>query len=121
MQETKINNHEDLKVWQESMILVTRIYDITKSFPNSETYGIVSQIRRSAISIPSNIAEGAARNHKKEFIQFLYISLGSLAELETQLMISLNLNYIDMKNLEEISNSIRYIRSMLSGLIKSLK
>ncbi len=117
----KIRSHKDLMVWQESMTLVTKIYEITSTFPNSELYGIVNQIRRSAVSIPSNIAEGAARNHKKENIQFLYISLGSLAELETQLIISLNLKYIENTILDQLTNNVKYIRSMLSGLIKSLK
>ncbi len=116
-----MRSHEDLKVWQESIQFVTQIYEITKNFPKSELYGIVSQIRRSAISIPSNIAEGAGRNHKKEYIQFCYISLGSLAELETQIIIASNLKYIENKTLKQFTTIIRHIRSMLSGLIKSLK
>ena len=79
----KIRNHKDLEVWKKSMDLVSNIYKITESFPNKELYGLTNQIRRAAVSIPSNIAEGAARNSKKEFIQFLYIALGSLSELET--------------------------------------
>lgn len=85
----KINSHKDLKVWQESMALVENIYQITKSFPSNEQFGLVAQMRRCAISIPSNIAEGAGRKGSKEFVRFLYISMGSLSELETQFEIKL--------------------------------
>ena len=87
-----LKTHKDLDVYQTSMELVTDIYHLTKSFPWEEQYGLTSQIRRSAVSVPSNISEGAARKNKPEFIQFLYIALGSLSELETQLIISKNLN-----------------------------
>ncbi len=78
-----MKSHNDLKVYQESMDLVIQVYKITNSFPESEKFGLTSQIRRASVSIPSNIAEGAARESKKEFKRFLYISLGSAAELET--------------------------------------
>jgi four helix bundle protein len=84
----KIKTHKDLNVWKESMTLAKEVYRLTKNFPKEETFGLVSQMRRAAVSIPSNIAEGAARNSNKEFIQFLHVSLGSLAELETQLLLS---------------------------------
>jgi len=100
------------------MPLAKGIYKLSADFPKEETYGLVSQIRRAAVSIPSNIAEGAARNSNKEFIQFLYVSLGSLAELETQLLLSKELGFL--KN-EEINGSIMRIRKMLLGLIKHLK
>lgn len=115
----EINSHKDLKVWKESMELVLLVYAATNEFPKDELYGLTSQIRRSSISIPSNIAEGAGRNGSKEFIRFLYISLGSLSELETQIEIALQLNYV--KNLDEIIFKIIYIRRMLSKLIRSLK
>jgi four helix bundle protein len=115
----KINSHKDLKVWQESMALVENIYQITKSFPSNEQFGLVAQMRRCAISIPSNIAEGAGRKGSKEFIRFLYISMGSLSELETQFEISRRLNYV--ANELEVVETIVYIRRMLSNLIKSLK
>ena len=83
----RLKTHKDLDVYQNSMELVTDIYHMTKFFPREEQYGLTSQIRRSAVSVPSNIAEGAARKSKPEFIQFLYIALGSLSELETQLII----------------------------------
>ncbi len=114
--EKNVNNHKDLEVWKKSIELSKNIYIITKNFPKEEIYGITSQIRRSAVSIPSNIAEGAARNHDKEFIQFLYISLGSLAELETQLIISKEIGY-----LEKIDINLEEIRKMILGLIKYLK
>ena len=116
-----MKSHQDLKAWQESISFVTQIYKTTNKYPKPELYGLVSQIRKSAISIPSNIAEGAGRHHKKEYIQFLYISLGSLAELETQLIISKNLEYLEKELFEKFSLIIRHIRSMISGLIKSLK
>jgi len=100
------------------MSLAKGIYKLTADFPKEETYGLVSQIRRAAVSIPSNIAEGAARNSNKEFIQFLYVSLGSLAELETQLLLSKELGFLKT---EEMNGSIERIRRMLLGLIKHLK
>lgn len=116
-----MKTHKDLEVWKNSISMVTEIYTITNDFPNSELYGMVSQIRRSAVSVPSNIAEGAGRNYDKENIQFLYIALGSLSELETQLIISRNLEYINQKILDEICEKLIIITSQLSGLIKYLK
>ena len=113
-----VKTHKDLDVWKEAMALAKEIYELTKNFPKEETYGLVSQIRRAAVSIPSNIAEGAARNSNKEFIQSLYVSLGSLAELETQLLLSRDLGFL--KN-EEINGRIERIRKMLLGLIKYLR
>ena len=101
------------------MKLVTDVYRLTQSFPKEEIYSLTSQIRRSAVSIPSNISEGAARNSDKEYIQFLYIALGSTAELETQLLISKNLNYLT--DITEIMNGIEFVRKLLLGLIKYLK
>lgn len=97
-----MKSHNDLNVYQESMDLVVQIYRITESFPGADKFGLVSQIRRASISIPSNIAEGAARKSKKEFIRFLYISLGSASELETQLEIANRLEFItDTKELKD--------------------
>ena len=115
---SKIQTHKDLDVWKNSMHLAKQMYLLTTNFPKEETYGLISQIRRSAVSIPSNIAEGAARNSNKEFIQFLYVSLGSLSELETQLLLSDELSFIEYSKFEaEIEN----IRRMLLGLIRYLK
>jgi four helix bundle protein len=90
-----MKTHKDLNVWQESIVLVTLIYEKTKSFPKDELFGLTSQIRRSAVSIPSNIAEGAARESNKEFLRFLFISQGSVSELDTQLIIAKNLSFIN--------------------------
>ncbi len=115
----RIKSHKDLKVWQESMSLVILIYKVSEDFPKHEIYGLSSQIRRAAVSIPSNIAEGAGRKGENEFKRFLYIALGSLSEVETQLEISKRLGYIN--DIEVMNNSIYFIRNMLSNLIKSLK
>jgi four helix bundle protein len=88
-------DHKDLDVWKKSMDLVVKVYQITQLFPDTEKYGLTSQMRRAAISIPSNIAEGAARKGDKELQQFLYISIGSLSELETQYLIALRLAFVE--------------------------
>ena len=110
-----MKSHKDLDVWKRSMDMVVNIYRLTRQFPSDEQYGLSSQIRRSAISIPSNIAEGSARSSDKEFKQFLYIALGSAAEVETQLILTEKLGYLNSVNdfLVEISD----IRKMLTGLI----
>jgi four helix bundle protein len=113
-----IKNHKDLEVWRVSMDFVVEIYQATKVFPQTEIYGLTSQMRRAAVSIPSNIAEGAARKNTKEFIQFLYISQGSLAEIETQLLISERLQYL--KDPAAQYEKIKYIRTLLSRLISAL-
>jgi four helix bundle protein len=115
----KIVDHRDLKVWKDSIDIVCRLYDLTKTFPPAEQYGLVSQMRRAAVSIPSNIAEGAARASTREFIQFLRISLGSLAELETQIIISERLGFVNHD--KELNNSLVTLRKMLSSLIAKLK
>ena len=116
-----MTTHKDLEVWQKSIILVTKIYTETKQYPEDEKFGLTSQIRRCAVSIPSNVAEGAARNTQKDFTRFLHISLGSAAELQTQLLISLNLNYLDKNKYEQLLAEAETISKMLSGLIKSVK
>ena len=83
-------NHKDLNVWQNGIELVSKVYSFTEILPKSEEFGLKSQLRRAAVSVPTNIAEGAARNHQKEFIQFCYISLGSVVEIETLLLITEN-------------------------------
>ena len=101
------------------MNMVKDIYSITKNFPASEQYGLTAQMRRAAISVPSNISEGAARKNSREFIQFLHIALGSLAELETQVEISVRLGYLGEK--ESIDSIITDIRRLILGLIRHLK
>ncbi len=114
-----MKNHKDLDLWRISMDFVEKIYKISSRFPKEEMYGLTSQIRRAAVSIPSNIAEGAARQGNKEFIQFLYISLGSLSEVETQIILANRLGFA--KNIEIFLNDITRIKKMLNGLISHLK
>lgn len=114
-----LKGHKDLDAWRKSIDLVEELYKLTKEFPKEETYCLSSQIRRSAISIPSNIAEGAARNSKKEYIQFLYISLGSASELETQLIIAERLEYL--KNTSDVFDKLNDIKKMIVGLISYLR
>ena len=116
-----MKTHKDLDVWRKSVSLVTSIYEVTKTFPNDEIYGLTNQIRRSSVSIPSNIAEGSARQGDKEFAHFLYISLGSLSELETQLIIANSLNYLSLKDYDSVITSLEEIRRMLLGLIKYVR
>ena len=111
--------HKNLDVWKLGIELVKDIYKITKDFPDDEKFGIISQIRRSAVSIPSNIAEGAARNSNKDYIRFLYIALGSLSEIETQLIIAKELNFSN--GIGQLMKSVDIIRPKLLNLIKYLK
>ncbi len=109
--------HKNLTVYKRSIVFVTTIYKLTKTFPKNEVYGLTSQIQRSAVSIPSNISEGAARKSDKELIQFLYISLGSAAELDTQLEIARNLDFLDNETYEKTSVELAEISKMINGLI----
>jgi four helix bundle protein len=118
--ENKIKNFKDLKIWQKSMELAKVIYQATNSFPAKETYGIISQMRRSAVSVPSNIAEGFMRRHNKEFKQFLYIAIGSLAELETQVLLSEELGFLKKDNNKDIQADINELNKMIMSLIKCL-
>ena len=110
--------HHNLKAWQEAMQLVKDVYAVTASFPKEESYGLTSQIRRAAVSIPSNIAEGAARTGTKEFLRFLSISRGSLSELETQIILAKELNF--MKSNKELLEKINGVFGLLGGLMNSL-
>ena len=111
--------HKDLDVWKESIKLVKEIYTITKDFPSSELYGLTNQMRRCAVSIPSNLAEGSARFSNKDKIRFIEISLGSLAELETQIIISQELKFIKEGN--QTLEQIKRLNAMYMGLINHLK
>lgn len=117
---TKINTFKDLKIWQAGINIVKDTYCLTGKFPKDELYGLVSQMRRSAISIPANIAEGFKRLHNKEFRQFLYISLGSSAELETHLILSQELGYISKEESQLLNNKIISLSKMITVLIKRL-
>lgn len=111
-------HYRDLVVWQKAIALVTDIYRATQSFPKEELYGLTSQIRRSAVSIPSNIAEGQGRLTRGEFRQFLGIARGSYAELETQLLIANNLGYLSKP--DELMDRLAEVGRMLNGLLSSL-
>lgn len=116
-----MKTHKDLDVWKRSVDFVVDLYVETKTFPKEELYGLTSQIRRAAVSIPSNVAEGAARHGNKEYIHFLYIALGSSVELETQLIIAYKLNYIDKEKYDLLNSQLTEIGKMLNGLINYRK
>ncbi|REL38152.1 four helix bundle protein [Rhodohalobacter sp. SW132] len=115
-----MHNYKELSVWNKSVSLATDIYASTKTFPGIEKFGITSQIRRSTVSISSNIAEGAGRFGKKEFRHFLNIAYGSSFELETQLIISKNLDYLSELQFNQLTEDLITIQKMLYKLIKSL-
>lgn len=115
-----MHEYKKLKVWQESVSLVKDIYLITNEFPRQERYGLVSQINRAAVSIPSNIAEGAGRSTNGEFKNFLSTASGSSFELETQLLIAKDLNYFGDQELTQLRNKIVRIQKMIYNLLKSL-
>ena len=114
----ELKTHKDLDVWRESMRLAREVYRVTATFPKEELYGLVSQMRRAAVSVPSNIAEGAARASTKEFTQFLYTASGSLSELETQLLLAKELGWIPEGEVFEL---VERVRMMIFGLIRQLK
>lgn len=113
--------YESLEVWQKAMALVTNVYVLTNKFPNQELHALTNQIRRAAVSIPSNIAEGKSRRSTKDFIRFVLIARGSTAELETQLRISQNLSYVAPEQLNPVLNDAREVGRMLSGFITKLE
>lgn len=119
--EGKIKTYKDLIVWQRSIQLVTTVYSLTKTFPSDERFGLVSQLNRAVISIPSNIAEGWGRELSKNYLQFLRISRGSLMEVETMILISKNLGYINEENFKELNKEIEEVGKILQGLIKSVQ
>lgn len=113
-----MKSHKDLKVWQESMTLVEVVYAKTKLFPKEELFGLTSQVKRVAVSIPSNIAEGAGRKGSKEFQRFLYIAMGSASELDTQIEIAVRLGFVEYD--KTIIDKIYFIKNMLAKLIEKL-
>jgi four helix bundle protein len=115
-----MNSYRDLIVWQKSMSFVTLIYKQTTKFPDDEKFGLTSQIKRSAISIPSNISEGCGRHYKKDFSRFLQIARGSLYECQTQLEIAINLNFIKIDDIKEINDLSLEVEKMLNSLIKKI-
>lgn len=113
--------HKRLRVWQEAMELVKAIYDLTSQLPPEEKYGLASQMKRAAVSIPSNIAEGAARQGKKDSIQLFVIARGSLSELDTQLELCLKLHFFEESRLFPVHEQIDKVDALLSGLIRYKK
>ena len=116
-----MNSYRDLIVWQKSLKLVTDLYKSTKSFPKNETYGLTAHIRKTAVSVPSNIAEGYGRGSKSDYVRFLKIARGSLYELQTQLEISLNLEYLSKDVFEVLANQVNEIERMLNSLVKKVQ
>ena len=116
-----IKNHKDLEVWKAAVELSVACYDVTQAFPNTEQFGLVSQMRRAAISVASNIGEGAARAGNQEFIQFLYISLASASELDTQIEIARRVGLGKSADLQRLQLQANAVSRMLQGLIRSVK
>jgi len=116
-----LRNYRDLEVWQKSYALALDVYRLTSEFPKREVYGMVSQLTRAAVSIPSNIAEGYSRGHTADYVRFLYIARGSLAEIDTQLMLSRDLGYIEAEVCLRILKRYEHLERMLSALIRGLK
>ena len=116
-----MHRYKDLKFWQLSRSFCKEIYNITHHFPEEEKFGLVSQLRRTIISVPSNIAEGAGRNTNKDFSRFLQISLGSCYEIETQLILSFDLGFVNQSNFDKLNNQLQQIIKMMSKFNSSLK
>ncbi len=117
---SQVKSYRDLIVWQKGIKLAKEIYQITSQFPKHERYGLVSQLRRAAVSVPSNIAEGQARRKPNDFIRFLHISLGSLAELDTQVILANEFRYIQPNDARNIETDIFGLRRQIYGLINSI-
>jgi four helix bundle protein len=116
-----LKNYKELKVWEKSYQLCLEVYLITQEFPKIEIYGLISQMRRAALSIPSNIAEGYGRKTISEYLRFLYIAYGSVCELETQILLSGDLGYLNENRLSKVQKEVREVERMLQALIKSLE
>ena len=117
----KIKSFTDLNVWKEGHKLVIEIYKITKNFPREEVFGLTIQLRRAAVSITSNIAEGFSRNSYKEKLNFYSISLGSLTEVQNQLLVSKDIKYIEIKEFKELADQTIVVSKLINGLIKSTR
>jgi len=119
-EQMKVKSYKELDVWEKGIEIVDRIYEITADFPQSQLYGLTSQMQRAAISIPSNIAEGFARGHTAEYKQFLRVALSSCAELDTQLVIARRRNYVTEAEYLELQKNLDHESRMIMNLIKSL-
>jgi len=116
-----MKDYKELEVWQKAVILATSLYDVTRGFPDTEKFGLTTQVRRAAVSIPANIAEGWGRGSTKEYVQFLHVARGSLLELETHLIIAHKLGYLTREQSEVAQPQIKSIGMMLNRLIAALK
>ena len=116
-----VSSYKDLKVWQKAMNLVEEVYRLTANFPREELYGLVSQLNRAAVSVPSNLAEGSSRRSTKEYLRFVRISLGSVAELETQVELAKRLKFITELQQNILTNLLDEVGRMLNGLDKALE
>ena len=117
----KEHNYKNLMVWQKAMNLATEVYQLSADFPSEEKFGLTSQIRRCAVSVPSNIAEGSGRSSDREFVQFLNYSLGSSFELETQLILAGKLGLVGAEKVNTLGEALNEMQRMLRGFIKTLK
>ncbi len=118
---SEIRSHRDLIVWQRAIDLVTAVYRVSQSFPASEQYGLTSQVRRAAVSVPSNIAEGYGRGTSQDYLRFLRMARGSLFEIDTQLLIAMNLGILSESRYEELDAHMTEVGRVLAGLIKSIE
>jgi four helix bundle protein len=120
LESVNVRHYKELKIWQKGMRLAKSVYQLTATFPADERFGLTAQMRRAAVSVPSNIAEGQARSGTKEFLQFLSHASGSLGELETQILLSADLGYCDASNLVMISNEIGELQKMVAAIRRKL-
>lgn len=116
-----MHNFKKLAIWVKSVDFVTEIYQVTNTFPNHERFGLISQLQRAAVSVPTNISEGSAKSSNKDFARFLEISLGSTFELETELIVSLNLSYIDNEKYKFLEEKLTELQKMIIGFKETLK
>jgi four helix bundle protein len=116
-----MHNYKELEIWKASLAICTPIYRLTKSFPDDEKFGLVSQIRRATVTVPSNIAEGSSRNSDKDFVRFLEYSLGSCREIETQILIAKDLEYANSESVAIILKELYRIMVMINNFIKKLR
>jgi len=116
-----VRKHHELRAWQEAMRLVQEVYAATRTFPHDERFGLTAQLRRAAVSVPSNIAEGAARESVKEFAQFLVMARGSLSELETQLILARDLGYLAEDGYRQLTEKVETTFALIGGLLRNLR
>jgi four helix bundle protein len=114
---SEISSYRDLDVWKQSRQLVKSVYQLTKTFPKDEQFGLTNQLRRAAISVPSNIAEGSGRNHSKDSIQFFFVARGSLYEIETQLILASDLEFISVNQLDQVLEQVIRCKKLINGFI----